>query len=279
MNIDENNIIKFYMCDLMYKSIPILFDVGAHKGGSSSPFLKKGWNVYAFEPDKHNRKYLQRFKKQYPKLNIDTRAVSDEIKSNIPFYTSEVSSGISGLSKFHESHEESNKVDTTTIKQFCLDNNIEKIDYLKIDTEGFDLFVLKGVPWDKIKPKVILCEFEDRKTIPLGYTFYDFADFLVNKGYELIISEWYPIVEYGTSHSWNCFKKYPCRLDSDDAWGNIIAFKDKIDYLKFTNAVAKAPDEADSSDKAKLKSVYSSRSWKITRPLRFLANLKRKLNN
>lgn len=35
-------------------------------------------------------------------------------------------------------------VPTTTLDEFCLENNIEDIDFLKIDTEGFESRVLKG---------------------------------------------------------------------------------------------------------------------------------------
>lgn len=35
-------------------------------------------------------------------------------------------------------------VPTTTLDKFCLENNIEYIDFLKIDTEGFESHVLKG---------------------------------------------------------------------------------------------------------------------------------------
>ena len=112
-------------------------------------------------------------------------------------------------------------------------NNIFSIDFLKIDTEGFDYFVLKGVPWDKLKPRLILCEFEDRKTKRLGYTFNEMANFLLDKGYKVVVSEWYPIEEYGKSHKWRNMKDYPCKLDDQIlGHGNILAFADSNDYRK-----------------------------------------------
>jgi hypothetical protein len=80
------------------------------------------------------------------------------------------------------------------------------VDFLKIDTEGFDLMVLKGYPWTQSpRPRVILCEFEDAKTVPLGYDFHQLAAFLVGEGYQLIISEWYPVKAYGGLHRWRRF--------------------------------------------------------------------------
>ena len=56
------------------------------------------------------------------------------------------------------------------------------------------------------------------------------ALFLSDKGYNILISEWCPIVKYGTTHKWKCFKKYPECSIPDDAWGNFIAIRDKKIY-------------------------------------------------
>jgi FkbM family methyltransferase len=269
MNIDEN-IIVFIFLNAMQDTNKVMLDVGAHTGSSVTPFLKDNWDVFAFEPDKRNRISLDRLKERYPNLTIDSRAVSDRTQKNISFYTSNISTGISGLSKFHKSHKITDKVDTITLKDVCSDNNIQKIDYLKIDTEGFDLFVLKGVPWKTIKPKIILCEFEDNKTKNLGYQFDDMAKFLINKGYRLIISEWFPVEEYGKEHSWNCFKEYPCKFDTDRVWGNIIAFANDLNYFKFMNSIVYTLEAKNKSVNNKLNSLYKSRSWRITKPLRYL---------
>ncbi len=85
--------------------------------------------------------------------------------------------------------------------------------------------MLKGVPWDRIKPEVIECEFEDAKTLPLGHTYRDIADDLVARGYTVYLSEWHPIVRYGVRHDWRQLVRYPTPLSSSDAWGNILAFR------------------------------------------------------
>jgi hypothetical protein len=104
-------------------------------------------------------------------------------------------------------------------------HKIEQVHFLKIDAEGSDLFVLQGFPWDWIKPDVVVCEFEDDKTDALGYRFRDLADYLVSQGYEILVSEWYPIKRYGTSHRWRRFVSYPCDLVDPHAWGNLIAVR------------------------------------------------------
>ena len=71
-----------------------------------------------------------------------------------------------------------------------------------------------------------MCEFEDAKTEPLGYSITDLAEYLRAKSYNLIISEWYPILAYGSPHRWRRFALYPCELLDSKAWGNIIAVRD-----------------------------------------------------
>jgi hypothetical protein len=77
---------------------------------------------------------------------------------------------------------------------------------------------------------VIVCEFEDSKTKPLGYSFHDLARFIQSKGYRLLISEWKPVQQYGGLHDWNRFSEYPCELSEEKAWGNIIATNSEFLY-------------------------------------------------
>ncbi|MDF1615253.1 FkbM family methyltransferase [Desulfurivibrio dismutans] len=219
-----------------------MIDVGAHGGSALMPFIKKGWEVFAFEPDDKNRtKLLERLAKNKNKhlVSLDTRCVSNKSQKGVSFYQSEQSTGISGLSAFHESHVEAQKVDVTTLTEFFRDNPMPAVDFLKIDTEGHDLFVLQGYPWDRGKPAVIECEFEDVKTVPLGYTFHDLSRFLVDKGYTVYVSEWHPIIRYGIQHDWNRLVRYPCELADPKGWGNLLAFRDPIDEQALVVAVKK----------------------------------------
>jgi FkbM family methyltransferase len=209
-----------------------MIDVGAHLGGALSLFAHSGWRVYAIEPDSENRKKLETTFGSLQNVVIDSRAMSDQTGVQAILYRSTESTGISGLSSFHPSHRPGEVVNVTTLGHFFDEQGItnQSVDFLKIDTEGFDLRVLKGIPWHKISPRLILCEFEDSKTIPLGYTFHDLAKFLVAHGYKLIVSEWYPIERYGVSHKWRQFATYPCKLMDTGAWGNILATNDDSLY-------------------------------------------------
>ncbi|MFT4759897.1 MAG: FkbM family methyltransferase [Paraglaciecola sp.] len=217
----------------------IMLDIGAHIGTALLPFAKQDWTVFAFEPDPTNRAKLVANIADLPNVSIDIRAASNTSGEIVSFFTSDVSTGISSMASFHESHKETAQVKTIQLADFCLEKNIQSVDFLKIDTEGFDLFVLKGFDWDNQRhPGYIVTEFEDRKTIPLGYTFQEQAAFLMDKGYKIIVSEWHPIVEYGRRHQWKRFVLNPKKVTDKLAWGNIVAAKPE-NFQKLMNAAQK----------------------------------------
>ncbi|WAL58970.1 FkbM family methyltransferase [Thermocoleostomius sinensis] len=221
--LDETQLVAELLSHLPEHSI--MLDVGAHHGSALLSFVEKGWRVFAYEPDPDNRQVLERRMNSYTNLTIDRRAVSDRAGETVSFYASPESTGISTLSPFQDSHQQKCQVITTTVAEICAEHQLHQIDFLKIDTEGHDLMVLKGVPWDKIHPAVIECEFEDHKTVPLGYTVEDLAQYLVDRGYTVLVSEWHPIVRYGIQHDWHRLMLYPCQLATPHAWGNLLAFK------------------------------------------------------
>jgi FkbM family methyltransferase len=203
-----------------------MLDVGAETGVSLAPFANSNWTIHAFEPDTRSRDILKKLFGDYINVFIDSRAVSNVNQENVSFYASKVSTGISSLHSFDTSHFESEKVNTITLAKYLEDVEIDAIDFLKIDTEGFDLQVLEGFPWEKHQPIVVECEFDNQKTTSLGYSWADTARFLSLKGYKVIVSEWGPIVVYGGNYRWQNFKIFPCDLKDPNAWGNLIAVLD-----------------------------------------------------
>ena len=196
-----------------------MLDVGAHWGYSLAPFLASGWTVYAFEPDPSNREVLL---SQFPGAIVDPRAVSEEDGETVTLFKSEVSTGISTLSPFHPSHRAGPTVRTVRLDTYMHDKGIEHVDFVKTDVEGLDLFALRTFPWENCHPKAVVCEFEDNKTKRLGYTARDLAEFLMEKGYAVVVSEWEPVVQYGTRQSWRKFTRYPSEIPTE-IYGNLIA--------------------------------------------------------
>lgn len=216
--------------------VPIMIDVGACKGSAFRDFAEREWDVHAFEP---NPPLFQDLRNKFPESNvrINSFAVSDVEGDSVPFYTSEESIGISTLRPFRATHKRTAEVNTIRLDRYLRENRIGHVDFLKIDAEGFDLKVLQGLDLEKQRPSVILCEFEDSKTEPIGYKANDLAKYLIRFGYTVYLSEWHPIIRYGTRHDWRGLKRYPCDLEDPDAWGNFLAFKADPGVEVITKAV------------------------------------------
>jgi len=211
-----------YLVDPDRRAAGHMVDVGAHHGSAFTHFLRRGWAITAFEPDVRHFEYLVHVYGADERVSLDKRAVTDTSGVVRPLYTSEESTGVSALAPFLDSHIVADSVETVSLRE-ALD--ARHVDVLKVDTEGFDLSVLNGYPWDRDSPDVIVCEFENRKTSPLGYSTTDLGDFLVAKGYQVWMSEWHPVTRYGIQHEWHRLSAYPCEPSSPEAWGNFLAFK------------------------------------------------------
>lgn len=239
---DESRAIAAWFDDKPMSRVPVMIDVGAHYGSSLLPFAKLGWEVFAFEPDDENRGRLyERLSREASafRVQVDARCVGDTPAPKVSFYRSPISSGISAVTAFHHSHTKSQDVEVITLSQFLIERNIKQVNYLKIDTEGSDLYVLRGFPWEvALRPMVILCEYEDRKTRPLGHTWRDIAYYLECRGYVIYLSEWHPVVRYGIRHDFKALKRLPDADVDSNGWGNIIAFRpDLVDEQLLTKCV------------------------------------------
>lgn len=223
--VDETAVIARLLADRRGEA-HVLLDVGAHIGSSAAEFLPLGWRIVCFEPDPENRARLSDRFAKCSNVTIDGRAVAEAPETGRAFYASEESTGISGMLKFRDTHKEIATVEVTTVAEAVQRYGLARIDFLKIDVEGYDFAVLKGVPWGRLEPDVIACEFEDTKTNLLGHTYKDIADYLVARGYSVYLSEWHPIVRYGIRHDWHRIVRYPAKLAASDAWGNLLAFKE-----------------------------------------------------
>ena len=80
------------------------------------------------------------------------------------------------------------KVNVTTIDQFCEEHSISFIDFLKIDCEGFDLKVMLGAE-KMIKTKSIrYIQFEyNHDWLSAGATLKFALDFLIKNGYNVYV--------------------------------------------------------------------------------------------
>jgi len=113
--------------------------------------------------------------------------------------------------------------ETHRLSAYLDSQDLDHVDYLKIDTEGRDLLVLRSFPWDTDSPDAIECGFSDYESIDRGYTSDDLANFLVEKGYQILVSEWHPIIRHDSSHDFLTLRRFEPDTISSSAWGNFLA--------------------------------------------------------
>jgi FkbM family methyltransferase len=140
----------------------IVIDVGANIGWYTLQCAKlvgsKG-QVFAFEPVSENFELLKRnvAENNYKNISCVQKAVSNQVKK----VTMELSSRIGDhrIIQNTTSQKTTIQVDCTTLDIFFKEKN--KIDFLKIDAEGFDFFVLEGAKQiiEKNRNIVIFIEF------------------------------------------------------------------------------------------------------------------------
>jgi FkbM family methyltransferase len=128
----------------------ILFDVGANVGNYSKNLadLFKDSAIYSFEPFStayHKLKELSLTHSNILPQKIGLSAKNGEL----PVYSNDVFSEIGGVYNRSAilkniSLDKNEICEFRTITSFCSDNHISHIHFLKIDTEGHELEVLKG---------------------------------------------------------------------------------------------------------------------------------------
>lgn len=149
-NSGENYFYSNLLPDIIHNSEPVIFDVGAHIGKSTLLFHQsiKGARIYSFEP---NPKCFEKLKRvENENIKVFLLALGSE-KTKIKLYdrkstnvTQHSSIYKEVITDLHRSESVEYDAEMTTLDEICSRENIKYIDFLKIDTEGNDLFVLKG---------------------------------------------------------------------------------------------------------------------------------------
>jgi FkbM family methyltransferase len=152
----EHKEISFYKSFLL--ACDLIFDIGANDGHKTDAFLNMSKKVVCCEPDSENFKLLKvRFRNKKNRVFIENKAVSDK-EGFSEFHIYHPGSAFNTLSsKWMKLLEEDNMkkwnepiefTQTQTVATTTLDRLIQKYgvpDFIKIDVEGFEQWVLKGL--------------------------------------------------------------------------------------------------------------------------------------
>ena len=222
MQFDEASVFERYP---FREAAPLLIDVGANDGTWAARFADTGWEVVAYEPDPETYARLCSTMESRPRVTCVRKAVSDQ-RATLPLYRSARHPGIHTLAPFDPSHEESGYVEVVRLADDLRSRGIERVTALKIDAEGADLPVLRGFPFDAMRPELVMAEFMDSRTSDAwGYTHHDVVEYMRRCGYASIVSEWAPIIEYagvGDAHPHDWLGVGPYSAKEISGWGNLL---------------------------------------------------------
>lgn len=168
-------------------SCPIIFDIGANIGWYSLNFnfFPKVKKIYAFEPISYTHDYL----KEHIRINKARKVIpfnfgfSDAAGEKI-FYWTKDETGSSSMVNIRERHK-INKVKcrVSTIDKFTKNHKV-KVDLIKCDAEGAELFIFRGgVETIKKDKPIIFTEMLRKWSKKFGYHPDDIINLLSGLGY------------------------------------------------------------------------------------------------
>ncbi len=184
----------------------VLFDVGAHHGETIENF-KKNFDfkeIHSFEASRKNFSILKKNIKDLvnSKIIINDFGLSDQNKEVIMNQLAESSSstlsrinkeskyykkkirvlGVSGNNNYCENF----KVKLITLDNYLKKIDIDKIDLLKIDTEGHEYYVLKGSQMNLFKVRYVYFEHHYDDMLEKKYKFSEIHNFLTNNNFKKV---------------------------------------------------------------------------------------------
>ena len=193
-----------------YNDFKILIDIGAHKGESIKLFSKNFIikKIISFEASPINFEFLKKKidenKQEYNNTEIVLENIAlgaeDKIIEFNQFNESS-SSTIKDINKESKYYKrkfrlinflnnkktfQKIKIKVLKLKDYIEKNNIKKIDFMKIDTEGYEFEILLGLE-NKIKiVDIIMFEHHYDNMIKKGYTFEDINKLLIKNNFNKI---------------------------------------------------------------------------------------------
>ena len=204
----KKKILKFLKKSFLNKSLNII-DIGAHHGETLKIFVTnfKINQIICYEASKENFLKLNKFTSNLRNKNLNikifNKAIGDTKRSVIFNQTSESSSSTfskinfettyfkrkNNILKFFLSKNyilKSYELELNTLKSEIELNKLQSIDLIKIDTEGFEFEIIKGLKDSISSIKYIYFEHHFDQMIVKNYTLRDINQLLIKAGFEKV---------------------------------------------------------------------------------------------
>tara|TARA_B100000902_G_C27202755_1_gene859959 strand:- start:281 stop:1084 length:804 start_codon:yes stop_codon:yes gene_type:complete len=187
----QNNTVSgesFFITSVLKPHNPkLIIDIGGNVGNYSEILLKNtSANVILFEPLdfvlEKAKDNLSSFDNRIEFINMGVGSAIEQTTINFNENATAHASFSSKVNKINYlNNNQSLTVDVTTLDKFCSDREIKHIDFIKIDTEGFEEQVLLGAQniISQAKPKFIQLE-NNWHQLFVGSSIYKFSQLLPN---------------------------------------------------------------------------------------------------
>jgi FkbM family methyltransferase len=179
----ETNTLKSVLSDAGIKRNLMIFDIGAHKGQTSSHFCKLFPHsfIHAFEPSPYLFTEIEKNLSKRKNIICHNFAIGEADEE--AFLTKTDSDLCGQVVKVQENN--STSISVHRLDRFCQVENISAIDLLKIDVEGNEVSVLKGASgmFERNAIKAILLECDFNKDDKQHSYFFDIFNFLSDQNF------------------------------------------------------------------------------------------------
>jgi FkbM family methyltransferase len=248
-------------------------DVGANDPEIDSvtkAFYLEGWHGINIEPVEAHFKDLQAQRSRDINLQCVVGEKNGTIKLYEPTTRGLATVDSQAIQELIESGCDGNYIEVPlrTLTEICKEFDVHDIHFLKIDVEGYEYQVLKGMDFKIFRPWVVVIEaVKPNSTIEVHHK----CEFiLLNAGYKFVYAD-------GLNRFYISFEKSELEIKFKYPPNYFDEFV-HIEQVKLGRRVEEAERRAADSLQA-LNAVYTSRSWKYTAFFRKMADKYRSLNN
>ncbi len=204
----EDYVIKYVLEELSSEKL-VIFDIGANRGSYTKlwlknlEYVKREALLHIFEPSEELFKNLNKEFEGNDKIKLNKRALSDKTGEAI-LYSDAPGSGLASLAKRDLSWTKTEmnvqeNIITQTLDAYCREQGVLKINFLKLDVEGFEFAVLRGAKEMLENRAIEFIQFEFGGTdIDTRIFFKDFFNLLSGqfKLYRILKNGLHPVTAY-----------------------------------------------------------------------------------